>query len=596
VKILKQKNKNFKAMKKIVLLNIFLMVSCLLFAQTQNDTTKVARDVTIEREYNPVIMDAKKVNQNLVISEPEFEKKEVVYSQYNTPLHLKSPSVTIPQAPLTVMNRTNYKKGYAKLAIAVPLNWEIDFAYPLINTSDCKLNFRIDHEGQWWNGKKKNFRIENNAQTWLHQQYFDTKANLNFQKNFSASELYSNLSYHNRAFNYYGTTEIFGDKSFIKASKTTTADSLVKRYERFNNIDFNIGYKALPSANFYYDVQAAYHLFSIPSQFSEHQIDVKTEFNIPIAKNSLSFKLGAENLLYSKSKEYNDSLQEVSSVIEFSPKFNIKRELYHLHIGLKSFFAINRGQLVNIAPDVELEYYINPKVVSFYLGVTGNYELNSLRALYAENWYLNINQNKMDTYTPLDAYFGFKIKPKSHLFIDAFVRYKILLGQHFFVNQTYEQIGTSDILYANTFGIIDANWQALNAGIHLKYNYKDHFDVFFKGQYNGWYKMKNTTESFAWNQPTFEISVGGNVNITKDVRLSANYYLASNRKVALPNKVVRLRDIHDFNLSASYTYNNWLTAFLKVDNLLGMIPSVRYQNWYGYDVLGSVMAGVIFSF
>ena len=109
--------------------------------------------------------------------------------------------------------------------------------------------------------------------------------------------------------------------------------------------------------------------------------------------------------------------------------------------------------------------------------------------------------------------------------------------------------------------------------------------------------MKNTTESFARNQPTFEISVGGNVNITKDVRLSANYYLASNRKVALPNKVVvRLRDIHDFNLSASYTYNNWLTAFLKVDNLLGMIPSVRYQNWYGYDVLGSVMAGVIFSF
>lgn len=552
----------------------------MLFAQTQNDTTKVTRDVTIEREYNPIIMDAKKVNQNLVISEPEFEKKEVVYSQYDSPLYLKSPSVTIPQAPLTVMNRANYKKGYAKLAIAVPLNWEIDFAYPIINASDCKLNFSIDHDGLWWNGKKKDFSVKNNTQTWLHQQYFDTKANLNFQKDFSSSELYSNLSYRNRAFNYYGTTEFVENP----AKK--------QRYDRFNNIDFNIGYKALPNSNFYYDVQAAYYLFNIPSQFSEHQVDVKTEFDIPISKNSLSFKLGVENLLYSKSKEYQDSLQEVSSVIEFSPKFNIKRDDYHLRIGLKSFFAINRGRLVNVAPDVEIEYFINPKVVSFYLGVTGNYELNSLRALYAENWYLSVNQNKMDVYTPLDAYFGFKIKPVSHLFVDAFVRYKILLGQHFFVNQTYEQTGT----FSNTFDIIGANWQALNVGVHLKYNYKDRFDIFLKGQYNGWYKMKDTEEAYAWYKPICEITVGGNVNITKDVRVSANYYLAAKRMASLPTEDFRLRDIHDLNVSASYTYNNWLTAFLKVDNLLGMIPSVRYQNWYGYDVLGSVMAGVIFAF
>lgn len=567
-------------MKKIVLFNVFLLISSMLFAQTQNDTTKVTRDVTIEREYNPIIMDAKKVNQNLVISEPEFEKKEVVYSQYDSPLYLKSPSVTIPQAPLTVMNRANYKKGYAKLAIAVPLNWEIDFAYPIINASDCKLNFSIDHDGLWWNGKKKDFSVKNNTQTWLHQQYFDTKANLNFQKDFSSSELYSNLSYRNRAFNYYGTTEFVENP----AKK--------QRYDRFNNIDFNIGYKALPNSNFYYDVQAAYYLFNIPSQFSEHQVDVKTEFDIPISKNSLSFKLGVENLLYSKSKEYQDSLQEVSSVIEFSPKFNIKRDDYHLRIGLKSFFAINRGRLVNVAPDVEIEYFINPKVVSFYLGVTGNYELNSLRALYAENWYLSVNQNKMDVYTPLDAYFGFKIKPVSHLFVDAFVRYKILLGQHFFVNQTYEQTGT----FSNTFDIIGANWQALNVGVHLKYNYKDRFDIFLKGQYNGWYKMKDTKEAYAWYKPICEITVGGNVNITKDVRVSANYYLAAKRMASLPTKDFRLRDIHDLNVSASYTYNNWLTAFLKVDNLLGMIPSVRYQNWYGYDVLGSVMAGVIFAF
>ncbi len=583
-------------MKKIILINALLLVSGIVFAQ--NDTTKVARDITIEREYNPVIMDAKKVNQNLQVTEPEFEKKEVVYSEFDTPLQVKSPSVRIPQAPLNVMERTNYKNGYAKLAIAVPLNWEVDFAYPLINTSDCKLNFALAHEGLFWNGKKNEFRFstDKKQRTWAHQQHFDTRADLNFQKQFSASELYADFAFRNRAFNYYGTSEVFGATQFLKNSVAVAGDSLLTGYNRFNDVGFDIGYKSLPNANFQYDVQIGYQLFNLPSLFSEHQIDVKTEFNIPIAKNFLSFKVGAENLLYSKSKEYADSLGGASSVIEFSPKFTIKRDLYHLRIGLKSFFAINRGRVVNVSPDVEVEYFINPKMVSFYLGATGGYELNSLRALYDENWYLDVNRNKVDTYTPLDAYFGIKIKPVSHLYIDAYVRYKILLDQHFFVNKTYEKAAQPTLSFDNTFTMTHSNWQVLNAGLHMSYNYKDRFDIFLKGQYNGWFKMKKVAQAYAWHRPACEVSVGGNVNITKDVRLSANYYLAVGRWASLPTQNVRLRDVHDVNIAASYTHNNWLTAYLKVDNLLGMIPAVRYQQWYGYDVLGSVMAGVIFAF
>lgn len=578
-------------MKKIVLLSVFWIISSIIFAQS--DSTKVARDITIEREYNPIIMDAQKVNQNLRITEPTFPKKEVVYSSFDSPLSIKSPSNRITQAPLNVEKRNNYKHGYAKLAIGVPLNWEVDFAYPLINTSNCKLDFSITHDGLWWNSKK-----EKTTTAKINQQYFDTQVDLNFEKQFSASTLYSNLSYRNRAFNYYGTT-LASDTaigSSVKDIAGFTSNSINKTYNRFNDVEFNIGYQSLPNTNFEYDVQLGYQLFNIPSQFSEHQIDVKTIFNIPIAKNFLSFKIGAENLFYTKSKTFTDSIGEVSSVIEFSPKFTIKRDAYHLHLGLKSFFAINRKQLVNVSPDVEIEYFINPKMVSFYVGAAGGYELNSLRALYQENWYLNLNHNSVDTYTPLDAYLGFKIKPISHLYIDAFARYKILFDQYFFVNQFHAKVSGSTITaHSNTFTTVYSRWQLLNVGLHLRYNYKDRFDIFLKGQYNGWFKMKETTQEYAWHRPICEVSVGGNVNITEDVRLSANYSFMAGRRITML-KPDRLRDIHDVNISASYSYNNWLTAYLKVDNLLGMIPALRYQKWYGYDVLGSVMAGVIFSF
>lgn len=590
-------------MNKRCLSNVLLLVLCAM-AYAQSDTTKVARDVTIEREYNPVIMDAKKVNQNLQVLEPDFEKKAVVYSTYEYPMQLQSPSKQIPQAPLTVMERKNYKKGFAELALAVPLNWDVNFAYPLISTSDCALNFSINHEGWWWNGKTKSYTykddVEGSARTWNHQQHYDTRAALNFAKDFSSSELYSNLFYRNRAFNYYGTNEVYGTRMFENNGAMVSGNELLTRFNRFNDLAFNIGYKALPGANFFYDVQAAYNLFAIPSNFAEHQVDVLTRFSIPIGDNKLAFKLGVENLLYSALRGYEGELNKVSSVIEFSPKFSILRDAFHLHIGLKSFFAINRGNVVNVSPDVELEYFINPRVMSFYVGVGGGYELNSMRSLYRQNWYLDIAQNTIDTYTPFDAYLGFKIKPVSHLFVDAFVRYKLLFGEAFFKNKEYATAAAS--AFSNRFVMVGDNWQLLNVGLHLNYNFKDVFDIFFKGQYNGWYRMAGTksitgtAEAEAWYRPVCELNVGGDVNIKKDWRVSASYRFEGRRMAQIHQDAQLMRAVHDINLEGSYTYNNWLTSYLKVDNLLGMIPQVRYQRWYGYDVLGAVKLGVIFAF
>jgi outer membrane cobalamin receptor len=49
----------------------------------------------------------------------------------------------------------------------------------------------------------------------------------------------------------------------------------------------------------------------------------------------------------------------------------------------------------------------------------------------------------------------------------------------------------------------------------------------------------------------------------------------------------------DINLGAAYSYNNWFTAFVKVNNLINN----KYQDFYGYDVQGfNVLGGVSFSF
>ena len=49
----------------------------------------------------------------------------------------------------------------------------------------------------------------------------------------------------------------------------------------------------------------------------------------------------------------------------------------------------------------------------------------------------------------------------------------------------------------------------------------------------------------------------------------------------------------DINLGASYAFLDWLSAFIKVNNLINS----KYQLWAGYEAQGfNVMAGAAFSF
>ena len=577
-----------KYTKHIIAITAILLATTTV-AQNSKDTTYVKRDMTIEREYNPVIMDAKKVNQNLVVEEPVFEKKQVVYSSYDAPLSIKSPSVTLPQAPLTAMERYDYKNGYAHLAIGAPLCWNVDFAYPIVNKNNCQLNFAINHYGEWWKGEKNKMIPYDDGYKWAHRQKIDTRGNLNFTKDWRNSELYMGLTYLNRAFNYSGTT---ADSTFIFSDTPHT------RYQRFNNIDFILGYKALPSADLLYDVAINYNLFGAPSQYLEHQAGLHATLDIPIPKNKkhhIAFRLGGDALFYNKMNNYTDTIPATSGVVEFSPMWRMIKKNLHLNLGLKAYFAFGRdNRIPNIAPDVELEYFIKPEKVSFYIGASGGYQLNSMRNIFGWYRFSNINTAPADTYTPLSAHIGIKIKPISHLFIDAFARYQLVVDELLYTNSPLNGDST---LFDNTFIVQNSDWQQLTAGLHINYNYKDQWNIYLKAQYNGWWHLgKLNTEEHAWYQPAAELTIGGNVNITPDWRLSASYYLAAIRYAKVAGTTHRLRDAHDLNLSVSYSHSNWLTAYIAVENLLGIIPNTVYQDWYGYNRWGAAKIGIIFSF
>lgn len=595
-------------MKKInLLITTIVLCNLLVSAQTPNDSV-VRRDITIEREYNPVIMDAKKVNQTLPIAEPNVEKNKVEYSQFTSPLTLTSPSAVLPQAPLTAMARDNFKNGHAKLAIGLPLKWDVELAYPLVNKKNSKLDFDFKNNGLFWDWGKGNQTdtTKNTTSSLQRKKYIETDINLNFNHYFDNANLYLDLGYRNKTFNRYGTTQIFDTLSFINPldSSTILGKELIKKDGNLNTILAKIGCRAMPTNKLIYDANINYGLFFMPQGFSEHQFGINTMFDFMLKDKDyrIAFDFGMNNLLYGKMKDGVANLPKYSSTIHFSPRFLMTKKQLLLRAGIKTAFAIKREktQVANISPDVEIEYFINPKMVSIYAGVGGGFELNSLREIYNQNCFANEVEMLPDTYTPADFYAGVKVKPITFFFIDAYVHYKLIKNQYFFVNQSYSlKNDVTDSRFSNCFNTEFYDTDLLKVGLNLNYNYKEKFSASIKAQYNGWFLKgeAKTAGEKAWQRPTWELNIGGDYNITPDIRFAASYYLAAERYAKMADgSALKMRNIHDINLSVSYSYSSWLSAYLQVNNMLGLAPKLRYQNWYGYDVVGSIMAGVVFSF
>ena len=86
-------------------------------AQDMIDTTYVERDVRIEKEYQPEVLENRRLNLELPAAEIQQTRNEVYYSGYNNPLSLTTPFTPSNQSEMSIMNRLNTKNGFARVGI-----------------------------------------------------------------------------------------------------------------------------------------------------------------------------------------------------------------------------------------------------------------------------------------------------------------------------------------------------------------------------------------------------------------------------------------------------------------------------------------------
>lgn len=594
-----------KTTKYIVSLLLFFTAGILpSLAQMVEEDSVINRNITIEREYQPVIKDAGKINSIPYFAEPKVTRITPEYTtNFSKPLSVEQNIHYLASAELT-QPKIKRREGFARAAVGTGFNSLADFAFPLVKKRDMRLDFILNHYGLF-----------------NEKAHSATQAALAFDKKFRTIDFYAGIGGRHEYFKYYGSTfnsmdsivnfnklaEGFGSYSFAPTNPdylTTQTDlnSLagMPNSKHLWRLNANTGIRTSPTTeDLRYGVHIDYNLFNARNGITEQLIELNANIDTEVAGNRLGVEIASNNQFYTTANNNLEAALKNYYVLSLNPYYSFEKEAFDLRLGVKSSFSLAHGRAFSPSPDVRFEWRAVPNFLAVYAGAIGEYKINSMNDIYLENRFLNPDVLVNDTYTPANFYLGVKLKPATGLLLDAYIDYKIVKDQYFFVNKEYKLEGTNPlasyaqndtILYSNRFEALYSDANVLKIGGRVSYNYHNRFNIQLSAAYNHWSVDKF---EYAWNQPAWETDFSTSFNITPALNVYANMNLAGKRYAKIGNTAIEMKTKVDINLGAAYALQDWLSVFLKINNLINS----KYEQWHGYEAQGfNIMAGAAFNF
>ncbi len=514
------------------------LINCPL-ATAQNDTT-LKRIVTVERDFQPVIQSAGKINQRPNILTREVPLTPVIYSTYSDSL-----SIHHTLNPLQVAE--------ARFTPQSPLRGILDIAGGYRNTHFL-FGYRIDHQKKM----SLNLYAKHDAY-WGKDALSQSKLGMQVTRHFSGADFY---------FGIEGNNELYTLPQFP--------------WRKLWNANAKIGVRSTNNSPVQYLIQTGYTAFIAEPYAVEHQ--AKSHLNLWWSNNSHQAGVRA----YVQNNFYTpfDSALVTSTrhAFRIEPFYEYNSKHIHLHAGVNMDMNIGTGQMYseieNISfapsPNLKFEWNMMNNIFHVYTNATGHYGVGSLEEYLGYNRYLNVAQglawNTPCAYTPVDAQFGFKLLPMRTLLIDIY-------GGYAFHPIAYNMKAILD----NNANVTDYQlWQEqiqqwkIGASIH--YHYRDILELNVNGNY---YFYLSATGVF--NRPKWDAYARLEAHIdTKWSIYSENYFAGSREAYIAPYRSATLRPIISLNLGGQYAINRWLAIYAQVNDYLNRKNDI----FYGYQSQG----------
>lgn len=541
-------------MNKLIFFSALMMAAPVLSLAQQSE---IDRNVTVEREFQPVIEDAGKITTLPEILEPAATRQRVDYAELFHPLPLGRYLQSLPMTAYEAEQRKR-QESFVRLGLGNYWNTLGELTLPVLKKEKDRLDLNVDHLGTF--GKRK---------------FAQTNAGVEYNHLFKTTELLASAGVSHRFFNYYGSGFTFDGKALAPDSLTGgVADETQFSYHA------QLGFRSMPDQlNFRHKGTIRYDGFHTEPGWNEQLVTVQYGFSSLLKENRYGVDFDLKNMTY-QAPSGASGVHPDYSVLTLNPYYLIEREKASLRLGFYSAFSFVTGRTFNPAPDIHAEWKILPKVMALYGGVGGDFNTVTFSRLRDENPWVTRSLRVKDTCTPFKPYLGVKVKPAHFLLLDGFAEFNSIKDQYFFVNNTQSianVLGNMVPVLGNRFDVVYSDASLFRFGGRIAFQYKNQISSGLKLVANKW-----NTESVAqaWMKPGLEADWNLDVKVNPSLTISSNFFYEGERYARLGTQTVELKPVTDLNLGASYFFNSTFSAFVKLNNILNS----DYEQFVGYDV------------
>ena len=551
-------------MKKKLIIASLGMLPWVASSAQQQDTTLV-RTVVVENEYNPIVMDASKINVLPKVEEPTVPKTHIDYSTTLRPVagwNYQAMNPIVKDWKTDAGYRGYLRAGYGNNG-----NVDAGLGYLWDISAKDRLNLEVSFNG--WNGDLASM----NNQDWESRLY-NTKIGLDYRHAFKKVDFLLGGAYRSQVFNYvdgkyYGETEMFSDRQH---------QNFIHGYIGFASND-----EAMPIG---FNAEVGIKNFKEKYPVMHHD-DANKETNLYIAgdvwkqfPNDYRFGLKVRFDNYAYSSDWADDW----STVNLNPYYQMWNDAWKVRLGVHVDWLGGEDDKIYVSPDVKAEYIFSDSYVLFAQAgggrqLSGLYDLAEITPYFYERYI-------KPTYMTLDAALGLKASPAN--------------GWWFLLSGGY-QIRENDVCLA-LGGLGYPYWYAYNAygdtevfygTAELRYDYKDLWDFSLKATYYDW-KWENTgwaggdmTDSALSLKPELEINAEVGFKPMEDLRVNVGYDYVKRCNDTLGDP------INNLHVGAGYALLKNLNVFADINNLLNK----EYVASYAYPAQKlNFLVGVSFQF
>lgn len=583
------------------LLFLSLIMAFVGFAQEQEQQKDTVQTEVVEviTTFNPNIADAEKIRNNPKLEfSKRTEKKELEYKIFSAPVA----STFIPKSGVIKGIDVGVKERLYKNYIAAGYG---NFASPyfeafLHSSARFRNEFGVNAKYAASDSNIQDTKLNSTFSNFYldafykkEDRYFDWKIGLHTERN---------------NYNWYGLPDLDFSELTINAIEEAQQYNAVKLTGEFKFNDSYIDYANLAVSNF-------------TDQFNSNEIRVNFngKLDYPLYKISRVFRSNDDitlktNFEYLSGKFENnyataESINYAITTFVIEPSYKYTYKTITVNSSLKTTLSLDTENSSNnffLLPNIHAKSPIYKQYVSIYGGFTSGLHTNTYQNFVEENPFLSPTLFITQTLEKSNFYIGFNGNITDAITYNLKASAKNEEDKPLFLRNNSKSEGSSSIVngnellgyeYGNSFSIFYDDVKTTSFFAELAYEFSKHLSFNLQANYNN---FTLTNAASAWNLPSMEAAFTTKYNRYKWFA-TANIFYVDERTDVLYNAqfqssfagIQNLESFVDVNLNGGYHFNDKLSAFLKVNNLLNN----QYQRFANFNVQGlQVLGGITYKF